>query len=125
MELLQILKDWVVPFGSIILSVWFASSAKKDADRASSLLQQVHTAISGWQDKIMESTKSILDSTPQIVEGRVKLAKIEAAHLLISSMQQSIQQSIAHPMPGASGHTQTENLKEMGNQLMKILESMR
>jgi hypothetical protein len=125
MENVQILKDWVIPFAAIALALWLAASAKKDMERAESILKQVQAAIEGWQNKIMESTKSILDSTPQVVEGRVKMAKIEAAHLLISSIQVGLKETMANPQPGASGHTQTENLKEAGNQLMKILDSMK
>lgn len=125
MEFTQFLKDWVIPVGSLLLSVWFASSAKKDAERADNLLKQVHSAISGWQDKIMESAKNVLDSTPQIVEGRVKLAKLDAAHILIRSVQDSIRHAAQNPLPGASGHTQTEMLKEMNSQLNKILDSMK
>ena len=125
MEAMQFIKDWIIPIGALVLSVWYSARAKGDSDRAELILKQVHVAISGWQAQIMESTKNILDSTPQVIDAKVKLAKIETAQSLIKAMQTSIQHSATNPQPGAYGHTQTENLKEMGSQLAKILDGMK
>ena len=114
----------VLPFVAIVVSVWFAVSAKKDSDKAQFLLEQTNKAIEGWQSQIMESTKSILDTTPQVIAGKTKLAKIEAAKALIETIQTSIAHTTTNPQGGASGHTQTENLKELNSQLSKILDTM-
>ena len=73
------LKDWVVPFVSV--SVWFAASAKKDADKAQQVLDNVGKAVDGWQQQIMASTANILDSLPQVVAGRVTIARTEAVQM--------------------------------------------
>ena len=125
MEIIAAIKDWIIPIGSILLSGWFALSAKRESDRAQWLLSRIDDAIQGWQAQIMESTKSILDTTPQVIEGKARLATIEAAKMVIESMHQAIHASVSDPRPGASGHTQTENLKELGSQLTKILDTMR
>ena len=37
LSIIQIFKDWVIPIGSVGITIWFASSAKKDADKAEKL----------------------------------------------------------------------------------------
>lgn len=78
MELITILKDWVIPVASVILSVWFAASAKKDADRTQIILDQINKAINGWQSEIMGSATNILNSMPLVIDGKEKLTKAEA-----------------------------------------------
>ena len=46
-SLLALLKDWLIPLGSVVISVWFAASAKKDADRAEHLLAQIKDSVEG------------------------------------------------------------------------------
>ncbi|HHY0482993.1 hypothetical protein [Vibrio parahaemolyticus] len=128
---MEIVKDWIIPIlsivlsgGSILLAVWFSASAKKDSDNAQATLSQVNAAIQGWQKQIMESTVSILDSTPQVIEGKAALAKIEAAQALVESLKTSINEIAANPKPGAAGHTQQENLKIVTEQLNTLLSSM-
>ena len=72
MTIVELFKDWLVPILSIILSfvsvglaLWFASSAKNDAEKTQAVLDNVNTAIEGWQKQIMASTVGILDSMPQ------------------------------------------------------------
>ncbi len=120
-----VVKDWILPIVAVVMSIWFASAAKKDAEKAEKLLQQITNAVEGWQNQIMESVKSILDSSPQVIEGRSRIAHAEAAKMLISTLQTAIQQSASNPQPGAMGHTQMEQQKEMGRQLAQILESMK
>ena len=48
MDFVVTLKDWVIPVSSVLISVWFAASAKKDADNANELQKQVSEAINGW-----------------------------------------------------------------------------
>lgn len=128
---MDILKDWVIPLGSIVISlvslglaIWFASSAKSDAQKAQFVLDNVDKAIDGWQKQIMESTAGILDSMPQVIEGKASLAKIEAAKSLTDGIQAAIHEIATNPQPGASGHTQEEALKTLTAQLNHLLESM-
>lgn len=128
---MEVVKDWIIPIlsivlsvGSIFLAVWLSASAKKDSDRAQSTLDAVDKAIQGWQKQIMDSTISILDSTPQVIEGKAALSKIEAAQTLIESLKTSINEIAANPKPGAAGQTQKENLKIVTDQLNKLLSSM-
>lgn len=124
MEPMSIIKDWIIPIGSILISCWFAASAKKDSEKASAILEQISKAVDGWQSKIMESTTGILDTIPQVIEGRAALIKVETAKNMADAINVAMQDSIKNPQPGAAGHTQTENLKELSTQLKTILDSM-
>jgi len=114
---ISFLKDWIIPFGSVVLSIWFAASARKDADRADKLLFQINEAIQGWQRQIMNSATSILDSLPQVIEGKTTLAKMQAAEMLI----QTIKEQAANPKGSAHDHEQT--MLALSSQLSMLLES--
>ena len=131
MTIVELFKDWLVPILSITLSfvsvglaLWFSSSAKHDAQKAQSVLDNVNSAIEGWQKQIMASTVGILDSMPQVIEGKAALAKVEAAQSLTKGIQEAIHQIATNPQGGASGHTQEEALKTLTNQLNSLLASM-
>lgn len=128
---MQLLKDWIIPLVGLLfavvsfgLSFWFAASAKKDAERAQTILDSVNRAIEEWQRRLMESTINILDSTPQVIDGKRATAKLEAARELIVSLRVSMEAAVMNPQGGASGHTQTENLKIIAEQIDKLLKSM-
>jgi hypothetical protein len=94
MTIVELFKDWLVPILSITLSfvsvglaLWFSSSAKQDVQKAQSVLDNVNSAIESWQKQIMASTVGILDSMPQVVEGKGSLAKVEAAQSLTKGIQ--------------------------------------
>ena len=131
MTIVDLFKDWLVPVLSIVLSfvsvglaIWFAASAKNDAQKAQTVLDNVNTAVEGWQKQIMASTVGILDSMPQVIEGKAALAKVEAAQSLTKGIQDAIHQIATNPQPGAAGHTQEEALKTLTNQLNSLLASM-
>lgn len=117
------ISGFALSFIGVLISVWFASSAKKDAEKAQNTLDNVNKAIDGWQDKIMSSTASILDSQPQIIQAKVTLAKIETAQLLVDGIKVTINEIANNPQPGASGHTQQEILKTLSLQLNDLLAS--
>lgn len=102
--LLAILKDWLIPLGSVILSVWFAASAKKDAERADLLLAQIRDSVEGSQRKMIESATGILDSLPQVIEGKTSLAKMQAANAVIETIRENI--SNPHRAPAAEHEKQ-------------------
>ena len=89
-SLLAFLKDWLIPLGSVVISVWFAASAKKDADRADRLLAQIKESVEGSQRKMIESATGILDSTPQVIEGKASLAKLQAANAVLETIRANI-----------------------------------
>lgn len=131
MTISEFFKDWFIPISSIVLSVisvglaiWFASSAKKDADDAKATLSKVNNAIDGWQTQIMSSTIGILDSTPQVIEAKAALTKLEAAKTLTQGIQETIHKIANNPQPGAAGHTQEQNLKVLTQELHRLLTSM-
>lgn len=111
------LKDWLIPLGSVVLSIWFAASAKKDADQAERLLGQINEAIQGWQRQIMNSATNILDSLPQVTEGKTVLAKMQAADALI----QAIRDHAANPKGSVA--EQKETMLALSAQLSMILDS--
>jgi len=90
METVLFLKDWVIPIASVLLSVWFAASAKKDAERAQQTLEQVDRAIQGWQSEIMASATNILNSMPQVVEGKKNLASANALELSLQMIDKKL-----------------------------------
>jgi len=118
-SLIAIIKDWIIPVASVLLSIWFASSAKKDAERAQNILDQINDAIQKWQSQIMNSTVSILDSLPQVIEGKSTLAKIEAVNNLLDM----IRENAAGPKGSSADHQQT--MHELSVQLTALLNSMR
>ena len=131
MTIVELFKDWLVPILSIVLSfvsvglaLWFSSSAKNDAQKAQAVLDNVNSAIEGWQKQIMASTVGILDSMPQVIEGKAALAKVEAAQSLTKGIQEAIHQIATNPQGGASGRTQEEALKTLTSQLNSLLTSM-
>lgn len=123
-EIFAFLKDWIVPLVSLGVSIWFASAAKRDADRAQTILKNINDAVDGWQRQIMGSTANILDSLPQVIEGRATLARIEAAKALTEGLQAAIHEIARNPQPGAAGHTQEQNLKTLVSQLNELLGNM-
>ena len=123
-QIITWLKDWIVPLFSLSLSLWFAATAKRDASRAEDILKKINDAVEGWQQKIMGSTVNILDSLPQVVEGRVTMARINAAQALTQGIQQAIHEISVNPQPGAAGHTQEQTLKVLVAQLNELLEKM-
>lgn len=123
MSLVDLLKDWIVPVFSIVLSllsiglaIWLASSAKKDAKQSQETLERVNSAIEGWQKQINGSTLAILDSMPQVIEAKAALAKLETAQ----SINETIRQVANNPQPGAAGHTQQEVVNSLLEQLKEI-----
>lgn len=131
MTIAELFKDWIIPIGSIVVSlvsvgiaIWFASSAKSDAAKAQNTLDSVDSAIEGWQKQIMASTVGILDSMPQVVEGKATLAKVEAAKALTQGIQDAIHEIARNPQPGAAGHTQEQNLRALTEHLNSLLSTM-
>jgi hypothetical protein len=125
------LKDLVLSGVSLVLSVlgvvlaiWFASSAKRDAERAQGVLDQVGQAVKGWQDQVMASTVGILDSLPQVIEGKATLARLQAIQQLTEGIQGAIHEMAKNPQPGSYGHTQEQMLKTLVENLHKLLDRM-
>jgi len=114
---MDFIKDWVLPIFSVILSIWFASSAKKDAEKADELLEKITSAINTWQTKIIDSTINILDSLPQVVEGRNNAAKMKAIESLIKITEERISNQ-----DGLSPHGYAETLKALTGQMSSLLE---
>ena len=77
----------------VVLAIWFASSAKRDAERAQAILDQLDLAVKGWQEQIMSSTVGILDSLPQVVEGKATLARLQAIQQLTEGIQTAIHEN--------------------------------
>ena len=131
MTIAELFGTWIIPIVSIVVSflsvglaIWFASSAKSDAQKAQITLDNVNAAIEGWQKQIMSSTVGILDSMPQVVEGKAALAKVEAAKALTQGIQDAIHEIARNPQGGATGHTQEQNLKALTQQLNNLLATM-
>lgn len=117
-SLITLLKDWVFPIGSILLSVWYASSAKKDAERSERILAQITSAVDGWQKQIMNSATNILDSQPQVLEGRLNAARMQAVAALIPILKEAYSNQ-----NGLSSHGHETALSALTAQLTVLLST--
>lgn len=87
---MTVLKDWLIPIGAVVISVWFASSAKRDADRAQTILTEIKDAVEGSQRKMIESATGILDSLPQVMTGKAILSITHAIELTLATIKENI-----------------------------------
>lgn len=124
MEDLSFIKDWVIPLGSLSLAIWFASSAKKDADRSQIILDQINKTVETWQKQIMNSTISIIDSTPQVIEGKIALAKAESAEQIAKSIQEILKELSSGNTKGLSVHENVKIFETLSEQLGTTLNAM-
>jgi hypothetical protein len=124
MESLSFIKEWIIPFGSLFLAVWFASSAKKDAESAQDTLKQINGAVETWQTQIISSTVSIIDSTPQVVEGKIALAKAESAERIATSIQEMLSQLSSGNTQGLSVSESVKMFEALSAQLGTVLNSI-
>jgi len=120
MEFNEIITQLIIPFGSIGISIWFASSAKKDSEKAQETLIQINESMNSWVERIMSTSNEILEANPLIIDKKVKLEKIETIKSLVESLNKSIETTMNKPQGGAPGHTQEQLIKE----LMKSLNVM-
>lgn len=112
MEVTSFLKDWIIPIVSILLSVWFAASAKRDADRAQQVLDRLKDAIEGWETQIMNAATDLLNNNPQIVEGKRVLADAQARANALALALNVIEGQLKS---GGSPHEMSVALKELGS----------
>ena len=113
MDLPQILTQWIIPLASVIISVWFAASAKKDSEKARETLNQINASISTWINQLMTTSNEILQSNPSIIDKKVKLEKIETIKALIETLKDSVKTTMNNPQGGATGHTQEQLIREL------------
>src|SRR5690554_2120714 len=119
MNLYEIVFQFIIPIGSVSLSIWFASSAKNNSEKAQHTLDKIDESIKGWLDQIINSTNDLIQSNPTIVDNKVKLAKIESVRGIIKTIETSVAESMRDPKPGSGGHTQEQLLKELMSSLEK------
>ena len=118
--LLSILKDWIFPLAAVVLSVWFASSAKKDADRAQLILTNIKEAVEGSQRKMIESSIGILDSLPQVISGKSVLAITKA----IESSLATINENVSNPQR-LPKEEHDQNMLALSSHLSMLLEQLK
>lgn len=113
----------ILPLLSLGLAIWFASSAHNNSKKAQATLDSVNSAIEGWHKQFVESTVGILDSTPQVIEGKIALAKVQSIESLTEGIKEAIHQIVNNPQGGASGSTQEQTLKTLTRLLDSLLNS--
>ena len=116
---LAILKDWIIPFGAVVLSVWFAATAKKDADRAQTVLAQINEAVQGSQRKMIESAVGILDSLPQVMTGKAILSITHTIELTL----ETIKENISNPR-GLAKEEHDQNILALSSHLSMLLDKL-
>jgi|SRR5690606_7808124 len=120
----EIIIQLIIPIVSVLLSIWFASSAKNNSEKAQHTLDEINKSIKGWVDQIINSTNDIIQSNPTIVDNKVKLAKIESVKGIVKTIETCVAESMKDPKPGAGGHTQEQLLKELMSSLEKMIDKM-
>ncbi len=114
---IDFIKDIVFPLLAIGLSAWFASSAKNDSTRAQEVLNDIKKEIEGSSRRMIESSIGILDSTPQVIEGKLELAKLRA----IEETSKTIRENITNPSALPFEH-HDRNMVALGAHLQMLLE---
>jgi hypothetical protein len=99
----------VIPLFSFVLSIWFAASAKKDAERAQNILDQLSQVMKGWQSEIMTAATNLLNSTPQIVEEKKTLTQSHALEVAIETLQVQLENRA-----NLSAYEYNEIIKQLG-----------
>jgi type II secretory pathway pseudopilin PulG len=106
------LRDWIIPIASVLLAVWFAASARKDAERAQAVLKQINEATQGWQSEIMKAATELLNTMPQTIDGKLRLAdanaKNEVLGLLVGTLKKKLEE-------GGSADAEAKVIKELGS----------
>jgi hypothetical protein len=120
LTLIVFLKDWIIPIGAVVISVWFASSAKNDSDRAQSILSQIKDAVEGSQRKMIESATGILDSLPQVMTGKAILSITHAIELTLDT----IKENISNPK-GLPKDEHDQNILALSSHLNMLLEQLK
>jgi hypothetical protein len=90
LAVMTVLKDWIIPIGAVVMSVWYASSAKKDSILAQSALNQIKDAVEGSQRKMIESATGILDSLPQVMTGKSIMSMTGAIETALATIRENI-----------------------------------
>ncbi len=116
----SLLKDWIIPIGVVVISVWFASSAKRDADRAQIILTQIKDTVEGSQRKMIESATGILDSLPQVMTGKSILALTHS----IETTLNTIKENISNPK-GLSKEEHDQNTLALSSHLSMLLDQLK
>lgn len=119
LTIISLLKDWIIPIGVVVISVWFASSAKRDADRAQIILTLIKDAVEGSQRKMIESATGILDSLPQVITGKSILALTHSLEIALKT----ISENISNPK-GLSKEEHDRNILALSSHLTIILEKL-
>jgi hypothetical protein len=116
---MTVLKDWIIPIGAVVISVWFASSAKRDADRAQNILNDIKNSVEGSQRKMIESSVGILDSLPQVMNGKAILTMTHA----IEGTLETIRENISNPK-GLPKEEHDRNIIALSSHLTILLEKL-
>lgn len=120
MDIIAAIKDWIIPIGSVVLSVWYASSAKKDAEKAQSVLNQVSNAITGWQNQLNDSAVQMLNSRVEIVGARSHAHDTEMKAKLLDSFSEQVKYIVENPASGAEAEHQLSTL----NLLIQAIQTL-
>ena len=117
----------MIPLGATVISIWFASSAKKDSDRsqkdaerAQDILNDIKQEIQGSQRKMIESSIGILDSLPQVISGKSVLAITKA----IESALDTIKENVSNPQ-GLSKEEHDQNMLALSSHLSMLLDQLK
>ncbi len=120
LTIISLLKDWIIPIGAVIISVWFASSAKNNSTQAQLILSQIKDAVEGSQRKMIESAIGILDSLPQVITGKSILTLTQSIeHTLVT-----IRENISNPR-SLSKEEHDRNILALSAHLTMLLEQLK
>jgi hypothetical protein len=117
---MTVLKDWIIPIGAVVISVWFASAAKRDADRAQNILNDIKISVEGSQRKMIESSTGILDALPQVIAGKTALAAAQA----MGQILETIRENISNPK-GLPKDEHDQNMLALSSHLSMLLDQLK
>jgi uncharacterized membrane-anchored protein YhcB (DUF1043 family) len=128
---MDVLKDWIIPIAGLILAVAsigiaiaYSNAAKADADRAQRVLDSVNEAVATWQREIVQSTISILNSTPQVIQGKMAEERAKAAHQILASLSGLIS-GLSNANPNAYSPERLETIKSTFENLRSLLSEFK
>ena len=120
LSIISALKDWIIPLLAVTVSVWFAASAKKDAERADALLSQIKESVEGSQKRMIDSAIGILDSLPQVMSGKAIFTITRSIELTL----ETIRENISNPK-GLPKEEHDQNIIALSSHLSILLEHLK
>ncbi len=128
---MDLIKDWILPLSgfvlaivSIVISRDYAGAARADAEGAQRVLDQINTATATWQREIITATVQILNSTPQVVEGRLAEERTKAAQKMLDNLA-TLVAGLSNTNPNAYSTQRMDAINHTLDKIKSLLMEMK